>query len=139
MMMPEPIVASRCRHTGRNLALVGGAALVAWLLWRRKGETLGAGTGSTSDAAASKPPNAPNARCRVWVRADRIELDGEPADLATIVARCREAGRADVRATGDAITRSIISVLAALNAAGIAVDAPPDVAHLAPRTRELPR
>lgn len=129
-------MASRARRTGRNLALVGGAALVAWLLWGRKGESFGGGAGSGSDAAASKSTNALNAPCRVWVRADRIELDGEPADLPTIVARCREAGRADVRATGDAITRSIIAVLAALNAAGIAVDAPPDVAHLAPRRRE---
>lgn len=132
-------MASRDRHTGRNVALVGGAALVAWLLWRRKAKGIGGPAGSTSDASASDATNTPKVPCRVWVRADRIELDGAPADLATVVARCRESGRADVRATGDAITRSIITVLAALKAAGVAVDAPPDIAHLLARTPEMSR
>jgi len=132
-------VASRDRHSRRNIALVGGAALVAWLLWRRTrggiGRDGGSGLGVTvpSTTSTQKPP------CLVWVRADRIDLDGAPANLATVVARCREAGRADVRATGDAITRSIITVLAALNAAGVVVAAPPDVAHVVALTPEAAR
>ena len=130
---------SRDRHTARNVALVGGAALVAWLLWRRKAKGIGGLASYAPDAATSDTTNTPKAPCRVWVRADRIELDGAPADLATIVARCREAGRADVRATGDAITRSIITVLAALRAGGVVVDAPPDLAQLVARTPEMSR
>lgn len=126
-------------HTGRNVALVGGAALVAWLLWRRKAKSNGGLAGSASDAAASGSTNAPRLPCRVWVRADRIELDGAPADLATVVARCREAGRADVRATGNAITRSILTVLAALKGGGVVVDTPADLAHLVAHARELSR
>lgn len=132
-------MASRDRHTGRNVALVGGAAFVAWILWRRRGSGIGGPAGSASDASSSNTTNAPTVPCRVWVRADRIELDGAPADLATVVARCRESGRADVRATGNAITRSIITVLAALKAAGVVVNAPPDLAHLVARAPELSR
>jgi hypothetical protein len=130
-------MASGDRHTGRNVALVGGAALVAWLLWRRKAKGLGGPAGSAADAAATSTTHTPKP-CRVWVRADRIEVDGAPADLATVVARCRESGRAEVRATGDAITRSIITLLAALKAAGVIVDASPDVAHLVAPTPEMP-
>ena len=127
---------SRDRHTGRNIALVGGAAIVAWLLWRGNRVGTGRPSGSGSDATPSTMPKVP---CRVWVRADRIELDGVSADLATVVGRCREAGRAGVRATGDAITRSIIDVLRALKTAGVVVDAPPDLAHLVAHTPETPR
>ena len=132
-------MANRDRHTGRNVALVGGAAFVAWILWRRRGMGIGGPAGSASDASSSHTTNTPKDPCRVWVRADRIELDGAPSDVSTVVARCRESGRAEVRATGDAITRTIITVLAALKAAGVVVDAPPDVAHLVARTPEKAR
>lgn len=123
-------MADRERHTGRNVALVGGAVLVGWLLWRKAKGVSGL-VGPAADATVTSTTNAPKTPCRVWVRADRIEVDGERADLATVIARCRESGRATVRATGAAITRSIIDVLAALQAAGVVVDAPPDLAHLA--------
>lgn len=131
-------MASGDRHTGRTVALIGGAAVVAWLLWRRKGAGIGGLSGSTSATSAIGSPNPAKVPCRVWVRADRIELEGAPADLVTVVARCRESGRADVRATGDAITRSIIEVLHALRTAGVVVYAPPDLAHLTARTPGAP-
>jgi hypothetical protein len=127
---------SRDRHTGQGIALVGGAALVAWLLWRRSRGGDGRSRGSGMDATPSQAQPTP---CLVWVRADRIDIDGARADLPTVVARCRAAGRAEVRATGAAITRSIIDVLAALNAAGVRVDASPDLAHLVARTQEVSR
>jgi hypothetical protein len=130
---------SRDRHTGQRVVLVGGAALVAWLLWRRRHGGDGGDAGARGSGTDATPTPAQLAPCRVWVRADRIEIDGARADLPTVVARCRAAGRAEVRATGAAITRSIIDVLAALKAAGVAVDTPPDLVPLVSRTREPSR
>ncbi|MGN6105498.1 MAG: hypothetical protein ACTHU0_10370 [Kofleriaceae bacterium] len=120
-------MADRERHTARHVALLGGAAFLAWWLLRGKGWGLGHdGQGSRAGAprAAQEPP------CRVWIRANRIELDGAPIDLPTLVARCRERGRAEVRATGDAITRSIAEVLRSLYATGIEIDTSPHLAGL---------
>ena len=123
-------MADRERHTGRTVALVGGAALVAWLLLRGKGWGLGGSEGNgdgTHGPAHATPPATP---CHVMIRADRIELDGTPADRATVVARCRDRGRAEVRATGDAITRSILDVLHALQQAGVGLYVAPNLERL---------
>ncbi len=132
-------MADRQRHTVRNVALVGGAAALAWLLLRGKGWGLGAGTGLGLGAFGDATPSAPTVPCRVWIRAHRIELEGAPADLATVVTRCRERGHAEVRATGDAIVRAIADVLHALQAAGVVIYAPPDLLNLLPAVPERPR
>ena len=108
-------------HTGRNVAIVGGAAVLVWLLlratgWRFGGKSDGAG----SDTATPTPSPSPSS-CQVWIRSTGIEHDGQPVDLPTLVRRCQAAGRADVRATGAAIVRTIDEVMAALRRAGIVV------------------
>src|SRR5262245_5209933 len=100
-------------HTGRTVALIGGSALVLWLLLRGKGFGLGAraggglGGGSGSSAGNAGGASTPARACQVFIRANHIDLDGAPADLSTVISRCRAAGKADVRATGDAIVRAI--------------------------------
>jgi hypothetical protein len=130
----------RDSHTGRNLALAGGTALLFWLLLRSKGWGLGLGMGSGVGLGAAgqganvtptngEPPTngeAP-APCRVWIRGDHIDVDGTRADLPTVVARCRAAGRADVHATGDTIVRTISEIVRAIQDAGVVVYAPPDM------------
>ena len=117
-------------HTGRTVGLVGGAGLVAWwLLSRGKGWGFRSpGDGYANGTDTAQPP----ARRVVWVRADRIEVDGVAADLPTVVEKCRAAGTAEVHATGDAITGAVSSVLQALKAAGVKLYVPPDLAYLVP-------
>ncbi len=103
----------------RTAAVVGGGALLAWILLRG---ARGAG-GATSAATAAAPP----APCQVRIRARSIELDGAPADLPTTVAACRAAGAASVSATGDAIVGVIAETTRALHAAGVRVDAAPEI------------
>jgi hypothetical protein len=50
-----------------------------------------------------------------------MDLDGAPADLSAVVARCRASGRADVQATGGASIQAVEDVLRALHAAGVKV------------------
>ena len=120
-------MAEREHHTARNIALVGGGVLLAWLLLRGKGWGLGSDH-SSGGAAGGSTPSSP---CRVWIRGDRIELDGAPTDLRTLVTRCRERGRAEVSATGDTIVRSITEVLRALRTAGIAIAVAPNLERVA--------
>jgi hypothetical protein len=116
-------------HTGRTVALVGGAALAAWLLSRGKGWGFRSpGDGSSANADEARLP----ARCTVWIRADRIEVDGVAMDLPSAIARCRGVGAAEVRATGDAITRVVHEVLTSLHRAGVKLYTPPDLAHVVP-------
>ncbi len=113
-------------HTGRTVALVGGAGVVAWwLLSRGRGWGLH-GPGAHGSANGERS----HRRCTVWIRADRIEIDGTAANLPTVVATCRAAGEAEVHATGDAITHVVREVLAALHAAGVVVYTPPDLAGI---------
>ena len=106
--------------TGRTIAVIGGGALLAWLLWRGRGK----GKGSGGDDDRSSAPDA----VEVWVRSgDQIELDGVSSDLVTTVARARAAGATRVFATGDARHGWIIQVIAALKAAGVAIDAAPSL------------
>lgn len=116
-------------HNGRTIVLVGGAALAAWWLLSLGGGwgTGTPGTGRGGDVAVALPE-----RCIVWIRADRLEIDGVAADLPTVIARCRLVGKAEVHATGDAVTRVVREVLTALHAAGVAIYARPDLAYIVP-------
>lgn len=118
------------REHGRTVALVGGAGLVAWwLLARGKGWGFrSSGDGHANGTDIAQPP----ARRVIWVRADRIEVDGTAADLATVIAMCRAAGTAEVHATGDAITGAVSNVLKALKAACVKLYVTPDLAYLVP-------
>jgi hypothetical protein len=103
-------------HTGRKLALVGGAGFAAWwLLSRGKG----LGLGSVGDGL--EQTSATRTRVVVWVRGDRIEVDGVVSDLPSVFAKGRAAGEAEVHATGDAIVRSVRDVVVGLRAAGVTV------------------
>jgi hypothetical protein len=131
---------SKQESTGRTIAIVGGAALLALLLLRGKGWGLGRDRGAASgpgDARGDEPQRAPRAPCKVRIDDRRIELDGAPADLATVTERCRVAGSADVHATGLAIVGVIGQVIQALRDAGVAVYAEPElwnsVPHAYPR------
>jgi len=131
----------RDSHTGRNLMLAGGTALLFWLLLRGKGWGLGAGSGvglggagqganvtpTTSKTNMTPTTGEAPARCLVWIRGDHIDVDGTRADLPAVVARCRAAGRADVQATGDTIVRTVSEVVRAIQAAGVVVYAEPDM------------
>jgi len=112
-----------------NVALVGGAGLLAyWLLSRGKG--LGGPDHGGADANAN--PKRPATRSKVWIRAKQLEIDGVAADLVTLVAKARGAGEAEVHATGDAITRVVQDVLVALHKAGVKLFVPPDLARVVP-------
>jgi len=112
-------------HTGRNVAIVGGAALVVWLLLRGTGWRLGGrGELGTSNPETRAPSSRP---CQVWLRSTGLEVDGERVDRSTLVSRCQAAGRADVRATGDAIEHTIQEVIEALRRAGVVVYASADL------------
>jgi len=112
-------------HAGRNVAIVGGAALVVWLLLRGTGWRLGGrGESGTGNPEAPAPSSRP---CQVWVRSAGLEVDGERVDRSTLVSRCLAAGRADVRATGDAIEHTIQEVIEALRRAGVVVYASADL------------
>ncbi len=115
--------------TGRTVALVGGAALLALLFSRGNGLGLrgpgdGRGTGAHGDTITKRPV--------VWIRADRIELDGTTADLPTVLSKAREAGQVEVHATGDAVTRVVRDVLTALHAARVTIYAPRDLVYIVP-------
>ena len=103
-------------HTKRDLALVGGAGLAAWwLLLRGQGWGFGS-SGDGREGTSTKP-----ARATVWVRSDRIEVDGVASDLSSVIAKGRAAGEAEVHATGDAIMRNVREVIIGLRAAGVVV------------------
>ena len=107
-------------NTGRTIAVIGGGALLAWLLWRGrgKGKGKGKGKGSGGDGDHSSAPDV----VEVWVRSgDRIELDRVSSDLATVVARARAAGKARLHVTGDARHGWFEYVADALRAAGVDV------------------
>lgn len=115
-------------HTGRTVAIVGGAGLLAWLLFRGGGSGKGRGPGD----GAAPPSVTAGTRCVVWIRSNRIEVDGVTADLPTVIARCRVAGYAEVHATGDAITGVVWNVLKSLHAAGVTIYTTPDLASVVP-------
>jgi hypothetical protein len=115
-------VMAKSDHNGRKVALVGGAGLAAWWLLTRGN---GWGFRTSGDGSERTTP----ARRVVWVRRDRIEVDGVASDLATVLAKARASGEAEVHATGDAITRSVKDVVTGLRAAGVAVVLTGDLAR----------
>jgi hypothetical protein len=112
-------------HTARSVAIVGGAALAVWLLMRGTGWRVG---GRAEPAGNSTEPQASSLKpCQVWIRSAGLEVDGEHVDLPTLVSRCQAAGRADVRATGAAIERTIHEAIEALRRARVVVYASADL------------
>jgi len=105
-------------NTGRTIAVIGGGALLAWLLWRGRGR----GKGSSGEGDHTSAPVIVRVR-----GSDQIELDGVTSNLATMVARARAAGATRVFATGDARHGWIVQVIAALKAAGVAIDTAPSL------------
>lgn len=103
-------------HTGRNVVLVGVAGLAAWWLLSR-----GKGWGFRSSGDGRDGTSATAARPVVWVRGDRIEVDGVVSDLPGVIAKGRAAGEAEVHATGAAIMRRVRDVVAGLRAAGVTI------------------
>ena len=101
-------------NTGRTIAMIGGGALLAWLLWRGRGK--GKGKGSSGESDHNSAPVIVRLRGN-----DQIELDGVSSDLATTVARARAAGKAHLHAAGDARQGWIEHVTDALRAAGVHV------------------
>lgn len=116
--------------TGRTVAVVGGGALLLWLLLRGKGWGFGDGSGRAEGAATPRSKTPP--RCRVRIDRDGIELDGVAAEIPAVVARCRETGAADVLATGAAISGVVDAVLDALRVAGVVIH------HDTPASRSAP-
>ncbi len=114
-------------HTGRDVVLLGGVGVVAWwLLSRGKGWGF-RGPGDSGTGTPQRPE-----RCVVWIRADRIEVDGIVADLPTVIAKCRAVNTGEVHATGDAITGTVVNVIKALRAVGVKLALTPDLAYLVP-------
>lgn len=115
-------------QTGRNVLLVGGIGFAAWWLLSH-----GKGVGFRASGSGKPRPE----RVVVWIRANRLEIDGVVADLPTVVAKSREAGTAEVHATGDAITHVVSDVLKALDAAEVKLYTTPDLAHYVPKSQVL--
>ena len=102
-------------NMGITLIVVGGGALLLWLLWRGRGR--GKGTnGEHSD---------PSAPVTVWILpGDRLALDrvdGAAIDLATAVTLARAAGAVTTYSTGDARYGWVEKVNDTLRAAGLKV------------------
>ena len=111
-------------HTGRKLALVGGAGLAAWWLLSH-----GKGWGFRSPGAGREDTSTARSRVVVWVRGDRIDVDGIVSDLPTAIAKGRAAGEAEVHATGAAIVRRVRDVVVGLRTAGVTVYLAGDLAR----------
>lgn len=122
-------------HTGRNVVLLGGAGLFTWwLLSRGKGWGF-RGLGGDADGKLDGDATSRPTRVVVWIRSTGLAIDGVAADLPTVVARSRDAGTAEVHATGAAITHVVRDVLSALVAANVQLVVPPDLAPLVPSSR----
>lgn len=117
-------------HTGRTVAVVGGGALLLWLLLRGKGRGLGMGGTGQSDGTGkddgSRPNSAPLAttlveprRCQVRIASNGITVDGKPATVAEVVAACKSTEGAEVLVTGGARRADHEDMEAALKQAGI--------------------
>lgn len=122
------------KRTGRTVAAVGGAGLLAWLLLRgRGGAGIGKGVGQGSGDSATPRAVVPGSRCVVWIRAaDQLEIDGVAADLPTVIARCRAVDITEVHASGNARQGFVSDVVKALYAAGINMQLAHDLASIVP-------
>jgi hypothetical protein len=119
----------RKTHPG-TVAIIGGAGLLAWWLFRGKGSWLG--LGGADETGVRRP-------CKVQIRGDGVHFNGELQELNAVVTACRTAGTAEVTATGDAIVGVIASVLAALHDAGVVIYAEPDLWRLGDAASQEPR
>jgi hypothetical protein len=123
-------MARRDTRTARTVALVGGGALLAWLLLRGgKGWRVAHG-GADSQIAGT----ADASPCQVHVGEDHIRVDGQPAALAAAIVACQARGRAEVTASGAAIIGAINEVVVRLKEAGVRVYAEPNLWDLVTRT-----
>ena len=112
---------SNPNNTALTIAFLSGGAFLLWLLWpgRGKGKGRGQHDGSGGDGDPKSTP------VPVFVRilsGDRVELSGVISDLATMVARVRAAGAAEVIAVGDAREGWVITVRDALTDTGAHVE-----------------
>jgi hypothetical protein len=116
----------------RTFAIVGGGAVLVWLLLRGGGWSLGAGVGTADSPAPStsdgleRAPATPPKPCRVRIDADGIETDGVATDVPAMTTRCRAAGAAELLATGDAVSGVVAEALYALREAGVPLTANAD-------------
>jgi hypothetical protein len=109
-------------NTVLTLALAGAGAFLLWRLWPRGGAGGGSGDGGADAHGADAQDRARKAPVVVRLSdGDRIELDGKPSDLATTIAHARIAGAARVVVTGDARHGWAMTVLDALEGAGVEV------------------
>lgn len=119
-------------HTGRTVAVVGGGALLLWLLLRGKGRGLGGKGQGDGDGAGSGPgpgsgsdvPQLPTSdvaprRCKVRIASNGITVDGKPATVAEVVAACKSTDGAEVVVTGGGRVVDHEDIEAALKQAGI--------------------
>lgn len=109
------------RASVRTAAVIGGGALLAWWLLRGR-------AGAPPPAPPQRP--APRLPCSVRIDSSGVQVDGAPADLSTVVARCREAGSAIVHATGAARAGTVTDVVRDLTAAGVVVAPSPSAGSL---------
>lgn len=135
-------MATRDDSKAPAVAIVGGGALLAWLLLRGgSGFGLGGGGGGAGleapgDGATVPAAGAALPPCRVRIRASAIELNGAPSDLAATVVACRATGGAELTATGDAIVGLITRTVQALEASGVRVALSPELWELLQGTRK---
>ncbi len=103
--------ADRSKH-GKTAAIVGGGALLVWLLLGGKGW----GRGGKRGAAGTEPH-----RVRIRVSDAGITADGAPVTIDEAVAIARKTGAAEVFATGAARQGTVDELYAGLRAAGVDV------------------
>src|SRR5690349_4794380 len=113
---------SKRKNIAAGAAVLGGAALAVWLLSSgRRGWRLGGG-------ATRKGGGTP---CRVRVDRSDLKIKGEVIDLPGAVAACKEAGRAEVSASGAAVVSVVLELIQKLRAGGMDVRTDPDIWRLA--------
>ncbi len=98
------------RKPDRSAAVIGGGALLAWLLLRGEGWRLG---------RRRRDPGAATRRVHLRVSDVGITADGVPVTVEEAVATARAVGAAEVRATGAARQGTVDELLAALRDAGV--------------------
>lgn len=127
-------MAKRKNNAGRAVVAVGAGAVLVWLLWRghgwggrEDGKRRGDGGEASADSSGRTAPLGPPVH--VWLRGDRIEVEGVESDLATAIERARATGLAYVYTTGDTIHGRVVDVVQALQRSGVEVAAPTRLAE----------
>lgn len=123
-------MAKRKSNAGRAVVAIGAGAVLVWLLGRGRGwggsedgKSRGGDSGEASaDSTGRTAPLGPPVH--VWLRGDRIEVEGVESDLATAIERARATGLAYVYTTGDTIHGRIVDVVQALQRSGVEVATP---------------